>query len=219
MLWVNLILIAFLVGGCSSTPKPASLSYEAQMKRAETALREDRLFEAKKWTAQALQEKPDEPKAQTLMARLIEREVIQEKSANPFSAPEETTPDEKAQDIKTWLERSRGFLEANQFEEALWSAEQIFLLDPENRDASRLIDQIKERARKQGHDETIFLQELYEQEVSARIQNYLHQAEASIQEKKWGAARFAIEKVLVLDPQNGKAKGLLVVLNKREKVA
>lgn len=216
---MSVALIVLFGNGCSVAPKPASLPYEVQMKHAETALREDKLFEAKKWATQALQEKPDEPKTQALMVRLIEREVIQEKSQDPLSIPEEATPDQKSQGIKTWLERSQGFLEANQFEEALWSAEQIFLLDPENQDASRLVDRIKEQARKQGHDEELFLNELYKQEISARIQNYLHQAEVSILEKKWGAARFAIEKVLVLDPQNRKAKGLVTLLSKGERAA
>ncbi len=215
---MSVITVAILTNGCSSTPSSSTpLSYETQMKQAETALRENRVFEAKKRVSQVLQTKPQEKRAQALMARIIERELIREKALTPLPVSDEPQTSEKAQNIRTWLERSRGFLEINQFEEALWCAEQIFLLDPENREASRLVDQIKQKAQSQGRDEELFLGELYKQEISTRIQQYLRQAETSIREKKWATVRFAIEKVLILDPQNAKAKSLLGVLNEGKK--
>ena len=188
------------------------------MKRAELALQKDNSFEARKWAVEALETKPNYPKAQALMAQVIEREVRNEKSlAQAPDILEELNSEQKSLQIKTWLERSRGFLEINQFEEAARAVEQVFLLDPDNLEASRLIDQIKDKATKEGHEEDLFLQDLYQKEINARMIRYGQQAENLIQQKKWGEARFVVEKILMLDPKNAKGRRLSAVLDKQVK--
>ena len=211
------MILALLVGGCSSHEAPISLSYEAKMKQAALALQEDRLFEARRWASDALQLRPQEHDAQLLMARVIDREITQARQSSEGEIPEELTPEKKSLQIKTWLQRSRGFLDMNRLEEANLAAEQVFLLDPENLEASRLTDEIKVKAQKQGRTDELFLQELYKDEISSRIQSYIQQAETRIQDKQWAAARFAVEKILILDPKNAKGKRLLMVVNENEK--
>lgn len=210
--------IVLVGGGCSSSSKP-TLSYEAKMKHATLALRAERFFEARRWAGEALKMKPREPEAELLMAHAIEREIAQEKLSQAGEIPEELTSEKKSLQMKTWLERARGFLEINQLKEAQWAAEQVFQLDPENLEASRLMDEIKERAQKQGQGEELFLDELYNQEITSRVQAYVQQAEERIQKKQWAAARFAVEKILLLDPQNPEGERLSAVLSEKEKTA
>lgn len=211
-------MLALLTGGCSSHRAQTSLSYEVKMKRAALTLREDKLFDARRWTSEALQLRPQEPEAQSLMARVIDREIVKAKQSSEGAPPEELTSEKKSLQIKTWLERARGFLEIDQLEEANLAVEQVFQLDPENLEASRLMDKIKEKAQKQGKSDELFLETLYKDEISTRIQSYIQQAETRIQDKQWAAARFAVEKVLILDPKHVKAQKLLAVINEKDKV-
>ena len=130
------MVLALLAGGCSSRKAQTSLSYEAKMKRAALALREDRLFEARRWTSEAIQLRPQEHGAQLLMARVIDREITKAKQSSEGKNPEELTSEEKSLQIKTWLERTRGFLEFNKLEEANLSVEQVFQLDGKFRSIS-----------------------------------------------------------------------------------
>ena len=186
------------------------------MKHAETALAKDQLFEAKRWTREALAVKPGNFEAQKLMAKILDQEIVRERALPTDKTPEEFTSKEKKLQIKTWLERSQEFLRLNQFDEALLAAEQVFQLDPGNSEASRLVDQIKGTARTQGRDESFFLQNLYDEEIQNRIQKYHQQAEEWMKAGRFGAARLALEKILILDPKDKKAQRLLLVLERKE---
>ena len=219
MVLTGILVVVFLVGGCSSHSTKPALSYEAKMRRAVVALQADRVPEAWNWAGEALKMKPQQSEAQLLMARVIDHEIVKEKSFVDHEIPEEITPQKKSLQIKTWLERSHSFLEINQLKEAQEAAEQVFRLDPENLEASRLMDEIKEKAQKQRRDDGVFLQELYQEEATSRIRLYVQQAEARIQDKQWAAARFAVEKILFLDPKNVQGRRLLSVLGEKEKAA
>ena len=219
---VAVVLSIFLIAGCRSNKAQAPLSYKAAVGNAQEALGGGSVAEAKKWAGKAMEMKPESLEAQKLMAKAINRETASEKylTGNPSPAltqpTEELDSREKEIQTKTWLERSRAFLEINQFEDALLAAERVFQFDPENSEASRLIDEIKEKARKQGKEDSLFLQSLYQEEVEKRIQRYTKQAESWLQDKKWGAARLAIEKILLLDPENEKGRRLLAMLGKKD---
>ena len=208
-------ILALLIG-CSSARIQAPLSSEEKLKRAEVAFQKERTPEARKWLEETLRTKPRDPKAQAFMAKVIDREIVQEKSLSQAISPEDLLPKEKKLQIKTWLERSQTYLQINQFDEALLAAEKVFRLDPENREASRLIDQIKEEARKQGKDESLFLQDLYQEEIQTRIRHYQEQAESWLKAGKPGAARLALEKILIFDPNNSRARRLLASLEKND---
>lgn len=186
------------------------------MKRAEVAFRKGRILEARRWTLKALEAKPEAPQAQKLMAQVLDREIAREKSLFHESPPKDFPPGQRKLQIKTWIERSRSFLDLGQYDEALLAAEQVFSLDPENPEASRLIDQIKEVARRDGKGENLFLQELYQEEIETRIAQYAEQAEAWLEAGRFGAARLAIGKILILDPENPEGRRLLAQLNEQE---
>lgn len=186
------------------------------MRRGEGAFRQGRVPEAKRWVLKALEMRPEDPRAQTLMAKVLDREITREKSLLRGTLPKDLPSSQRKLQIKTWIERSRSFLDLGQYDEALLAAEQVFSLDPENPEASRLIDQIKETAQREGKGESLFLQELYQEEIEIRIAQYIEQAEAWLEAGRFGAARLAIGKILILDPENLEGRRLLTQLNQEE---
>lgn len=211
------VLALLTLIGCSFNRVQKSLSYEGTLKQAEVALKEERVREARGWVEQALQMNPGGHEAEVVMAKILDQEIAQEKSLLQHPLPEELLHEERRLQIKTWLERSQGFLEVQQFEEALLAAEQVFQLDPENREASHLVDKIKEEARQQGKEDSLFLQDLYQEEIDSRVKLYAQQAETWFQSNKPGAARLAAEKTLLLDPDNKKGLKILSLLERKEK--
>lgn len=127
--------------------------------------------------------------------------------------PEELSEREKSQQIKTLFERSQGFLERGQFDGALTAVEEVFVLDPENREASRRVDEIKEKARRQGAEESTFLKGLYQVEIESRIHRYVREAETHLGRGRREAARVAIEKIFLLDSENQRAQELEALLD------
>lgn len=207
-----LLMISTLSGVCFA----GADSYKAKMKRAKAAFEQGDVFEAQRWTQEALEMKPGDPQAQSLMAKIFDKQIEQDIIlSQQDEAPEELPADDKKLKVKTLLERSNTLLQMNLLKEANDTAEQALQLDPDNLEASRLLDTIKETAQKQGREESLFLQQLYEEETHSRIESYTEQAESWIAQKKWGAARIALEKVLVLDPDNKRAKKLLDHVDKQ----
>ena len=195
---------------------PEKLSYEALLKKGEEALQEGKLFEAGDWAQEALTARPKGMEAQKLMAQVYDQQITEDKILSQSKAPEELKPSEKSLQVKTLLERSRSLLEMNLLKEANDTAEEAIQLDPDNLEASRLLDEIKEKAQKLGREESLFLKDLYDEEVTSRMKKYARQAEQSVKEKKWGAARLTVEKMLLLDPKNSDAKKLLAEIDKRD---
>lgn len=207
-------MVAFLLGGCSRGPK--LLPIEEKLNRARVALAEDRVFEARKWATEILAEEPKHLEGEKLMAKVIEQETLRERSLAGVRIPEEMTAEEKRLAIKTWLERSQGFLYVNQFAESLHAAEQVFLLDPQNLEASRLVDEIQRKAREQGKEESLFVRSLYQEEVQRRVQRYRQEAEAALEKHHYSAARLAVEKLLLLDPNDREGEKLLKAIEKAD---
>lgn len=136
-----------------------------------------------------------------------------------INSPEEWSSPEKSRQIKTWLERSRGYLEKSQFDEALQEAEQVFRIEADHLEASRLVDEIKEKARGRGEEEGLFLQGVYQEEIKERVGRYAGEAEAHLRAGRWGAARMAAEKLLLLDPENREGHRLLALLEVEEEIS
>lgn len=211
-------MIAFLLTGCSVGRAQTQPSFDQRIKQAKTAILKERIFEAKYWAGQALNSQPHNLEAQRLMASVISREIARERLLSATNLPEEKSTKEKNLEVKIWLERSKELLRMNEFDESLKATEYIFRLDPDNLEASKLVDEIKEKARRQGKDEILFMDRVYQQETERRIQQYLKRAEESIQTERWGAARFVVEKILILDPKNAEGQRLLTALNRKEEM-
>ena len=117
--------------------------------------------------------------------------------------------DDKQDQIKTWLERSRVLFNANQYDLALFAAEKVFLYDANDSAASELIDQIKAKALKEGKADTLFIHKMYKNEIADRLEQYRTQAEDLAAQGQLGQAQFTAEKILMLEPEDPKALSIL----------
>ena len=211
------LVILWAVTTWGATQAPENISYETKLERAEAALQAGKIFEAERWAEEALKMKPESLEAQKIMARVLDREFVEEKNHFQSTPTEELKHDEKTLRVKTLLERSRSLLEMNLLKEANDTADEALQLDPDNLEASSLLDTIKEKAQKLGRQESLFLQDLYEEEIGSRIERYNQQAEDWAASKRWGPARLAVEKALLLDPGNARAKKLLARIEKEDR--
>ncbi|MBU9889594.1 MAG: hypothetical protein KTQ49_06975, partial [Candidatus Omnitrophica bacterium] len=73
---------------------------------------------------------------------------------------------------------------------------------------SEQIDRIKTAALKEGKAETLFIHKMYEEEIADRLRSYRGQAEDLVTRGQFGQARFTVEKVLLLEPEDPQALAL-----------
>lgn len=172
---------------------------------AREALASEEYYRARMLTRQVLEMEPGDEMAEKLMAQILDEEIARQKEAFENKAPEELIPEERAQQVKTWVERAEAFYAHNQYEQALLAAEKVFLYDSDNQQASRLIDQIRQAALRDGKGEVLILKQMAQDEIRDRVGRYRTQAKAWMQAGQWGAARLAVEKILLLSPQDPEA--------------
>ena len=143
-------------------------------------------YNARSSLKQILDKNPQDTEASKLMADVLDKEVERQKEHLLPQAVEEMGADEKQNEIKTWLERSRVLFTGKQYDLALFAAEKVFLYDSENGAASELIDQIKAKALKEGKAETLFIHKMYKEEIVDRLQEYRQQAEDLVARGQFG---------------------------------
>ncbi|MBI3306623.1 MAG: hypothetical protein HYZ84_02285 [Candidatus Omnitrophica bacterium] len=185
---------------------------------ARRAFEAGELYEARRITKSVLEKKPGDETAQKLMAQIIDQEIAREKEAFEPKAIEEFTKNEKLDEAKIWLDRSKTLLSIRQYGEALLAAEKVFLYDPENSEASRLIDEIKQKAHREGKSDLLFLKHNAEDEIRGRVETYRKQARQWVADGKWGAARLAVEKILLLVPEDKEALRLYEQIRTHKKL-
>ena len=207
----TLILItSTLIAGCSSTSNTAatSLGMPVKIQQASHALADGDLYGARSIVKGILDADPQNEEAAMLMAEIIDQEIAQEKaeeSKQGGKVVDEYTDQEKKDAVKTWLERSKTLLGIRQYNQALFSAEQVFTYDPDNVEASLLIDEIKKQAIEDGKEEQLAMRKMVREEIQDRVGNYLQEARNAMDQNRKGAARFALQKALLLDPENDEA--------------
>ncbi len=173
--------------------------------RAKKHYEEHEYFLARTVTLEILADDPANAEAQALMGKILDAEIERQKDRVYPMAAEDMDDDEKGAEVKTWLERSRALLARKEYDLALFAAEKVFAYDAENRQASEMIDSIKEQAIKDGKADMLFLNKMYEEEISDRLKRYRDQAQALAAGGYLGQARFTIEKILLLEPEDPKA--------------
>ena len=210
------VIVAMLVSGCAvRADRLGGNEYEnaknpqAFLREAEQALEAGEYYRARKMTAAYLKNNPTDGDAQILMAQILDREISSQKELLESEAKEELTPDERSSVIRTWIERARALLNLRQYDQAVLAAEKVFLYDAENGEASRLIDEIKAQAYREGKKDGVALSEMRREEIQLRIKQYRLQAEQWIEKGQWGAARLTVEKILLLQPEDQTALRLL----------
>jgi len=182
---------------------------EKSLAQAEKFYNAHEYYNARLAAQQALSEDPKDPEAAQLMAAILDKEIERQKEHLLPQAVEEMNADDKQDEIKTWLERSRTLFGVNQYDLALFAAEKVFLYDPNNSAASELIDQIKDKALKEGKADTLFIHKMYKEEIADRLEQYRAQAEDLAMQGQFGQAQFTAEKILMLEPEDPKALNIL----------
>ncbi len=214
-----LIITGFLTG-CATGPRSSLVSgdREAMLSQAEKFYNNHEYYSARHAAQQVLDEEPQNPRATKLMANILDKEIERQKEHLLPQAIEEMNSDDKQDQIKTWLERSRALFNANQYDLALFAAEKVFLYDANDNAASELIDQIKAKALKEGKADTLFIHKMYKNEIADRLEQYRAQAEDFAAKGQLGQAQFTAEKILMLEPEDPKALSILQkVLSSRDR--
>jgi len=208
-----------LVTGCSVFPIRSERSH---LMEADEALQSGELYRARKLTRLALDENPEDFAAQMKMAEILNEEIVRYKKVFDEGAGggedlEKAWDEDRKDQVKTWLERSRGYLNAKSYDEALGAAEQVFTLDPENIKASELVDEIRKKALAEGKQDSDFLKNMYRGEMTERTARYKLQARKAMDRGEWGTARLSVQKALLLIPEDGEARSLLKAVDEGEK--
>ena len=86
--------------------------------------------------------------------------------------------------------------------------ESVFLIEPNNVEASQHIDRLKKHMQKEGHSETELVTRVYDEEIDERTRVYLKQAKELITEGKLSRARFTLQKLLLINPLHAEANKL-----------
>lgn len=206
-----MILTALVLGQVHSAEAFLGLGKkkEKPLDQAEEFYKKREYYNARCAVQQVLKEDPKNPRAAKLMANILDKEIERQKEHLLPQAVEEMSADDKQDQVKTWLERSRALFNANQYDLALFAAEKVFLYDPNSDSASELIDQIKAKALKEGKADTLFIHKMYKNEIADRLEQYRTQAEALAAQGQWGQAQFTAEKILMLEPEDPKALAIL----------
>ncbi len=118
---------------------------------------------------------------------------------------EELDGKERMEWIAELISRGDRYKELKNFDLANAMYERVFLLDAENLQASKRIDQLKKEMLEDGQLETGIVGGAYDAEIEARLKVYWREAQQLIRDRRWGRARFALEKLLMLDPLHEEA--------------
>lgn len=217
----NIIAMALMTGilgtsGCATTPGANSTK---ELAKAKHYAKQGEYYQARKTANAVLQQHPGNAEAKKLIAEVINHEVAEHKELFETRAPEEFTNDEQSSEIQAWLERSRSLLEIGEYDEALSAAEKVFSYDPENAEASRLVDEIKNTAMKDGKAEVMIRNRIARDESDEKIGLYLDQARKALQAGRVGTARLALDKIQLLDPENREALTMRRELENKQKNA
>ncbi len=227
----NYLIVALTTGtiifsGCahkntaSSALKTPTLS---PLEKAQMAYHDGEYYSARTQVQAVLNQDPENTVAQQLMADVLDKEIERQKEAVISTSPDNndkevssSTEEANQTEVKNWLDRSRMLLHQNQYDLALFAAEKVFIYDANNREASFLIDDIKEAAMKSGKADTLFLSKMYQEEIGDRVKKYRSEAKDLMDQDKNEQAKFDLQKILTLEPEDPEALRLLRELQKKE---
>ena len=203
---------------------------------ARAAYENGEYYKARLGVQAILEKTPDNTAAQQLMGDVLDKEIARQKEAvlsealdeaqgKDVETPRTVNTEERFSDgtnqveIKNWLERSRTLLYQRQYDLALFAAEKVFIYDANNHEASRLIDNIKNEAVKNGKAESLFLSKMYKEEISERVGKYRGEAQTLMNEDKNQQAQFTLQKILLLEPEDPESLKMFRELQKKQKKA
>lgn len=202
---IAVLMMAGLMMGFSGFGLESAAAKTSNLSQVRKDLNEGDLYQARKKAQKILEKDQTNAEAQKLMAEIIDREIARHKEIMTGSAKEELPADAKEEEVKTWLERAQSLMALKRYNEAVLAVEKAFSYDPENRKASKLMDEIKTRALRDGEQEVLVRQEVARGEIKDRVDVYVEQAQEYIKAGRWGGARMTVDKILLLQPDNKRA--------------
>src|SRR3989338_6998211 len=117
-----------------------------------------------------------------------------------------TLSDSALIDSKTELQKAKQYADQGEHYRARKTAsKKVFSYEPENAETSRLIDEIRKTAMKDGQAEVLVRNKIAREESRERVGAYLLEARKGLQTGRVGAAGLALNKILLLDPENEEA--------------
>lgn len=182
---------------------------------ARIALLAGEVVKARELTEQLMVKHPKNPELHELMSQIIDREIAAEKEPKLKKAPEELPKGEAKLEIERWMERAKTLAAYQQYDQAILAAEKVFQFDPQNAQASRLMDEIQAKALKEGERDLKVLAKSSKLEGEDRSTRYLNQAREWVRTGRLGAARLACDKILILNPTHEEALALKAQIRKR----
>ena len=203
---ITLVFLCLIACGCKVLSQD-STSWQG-VPEAQKLMEAGEWYRARKVLESVLEQNPKDANAQKLMAEVLEQEISRHKEIMKSGAAVDLDSEEKKTEAATWLERGRSMLELGQYDEAREAAETVFLYDPNNEKASQLIDEIKRRAYRAGKKDAALMNKMYRQEIKERVELYRREAEEAVQAGRWGSARLAADKILLLLPEDPEALAL-----------
>lgn len=220
---VAVMLSAFM--GCArKSSSPAALGIESlsPLDQARLSYEHGEYYKSRLQVQELLRQDPDNTAAQQLMADVLDKEIERQKEAVAGIRQEASKSESEARndaneiEVKNWLERSRTLLRQRQYDLALFAAEKVFIYEHSNREASFLIDDIKVEAIKNGKSESLFLSKMYQEEIGERVKKYRNEAQALASDDKDEQAKFTLQKILLLEPEDPEALKLMKTLQSKE---
>ncbi len=200
----NLILLSWLCAGCA-LPRQIHFSGSPSLEAARGHLDDGEYYQARKAAERFLKDHPADKDASALLQDILIREAARRREILATKPLEEWSRDERDAEIETWMERAKSLLEIQEYEQALLSAEHVFLYDPENQRASRLIDEINHRALRDGARQIQMQRSSLEIEKRGLLEEYRRRLKAAREAGRVGAAKMAAERILLLNPEDKEA--------------
>lgn len=119
---------------------------------------------------------------------------------------EELTTAEKKEMIQELIAEGDRYFDGKEYNRAAAVYESVFLLEPEQPEASERIDRMKKQMLKEGKAETEVLGQVYDSEIELRTRFYWGRAQQLLRDGKTAQARLELEKLLLLNPLHEEGK-------------
>ncbi len=185
-----------------------------QMAEVQKRLEAGEFYKASQLAERIHQEFPQDPETTALLQEvsLRQEERYTQLNTNPV---EEMDERERLDALKTSEERAQELFRAGRYAEASDAAQDVFRYDPNSAKASKILDRVGQAARKEAKREEGIMSGVYKDELSGRADAYRQEARRAMDEDQWGRARFAVEKLLILAPNDPEGNRLYAVINNK----
>ena len=118
---------------------------------------------------------------------------------------EELSQEGKKDLIQNLLKEGDEYFLEKKYDQANEAYEEVFLVEPGGLEASRKIDRLKKQLIQEGKKETEVVSSVYNEEIRTKVKLYWAQVNQFMEQGKIAQARFAVQKILMLNPFDEKA--------------